>query len=185
MDKLQPGGWRCISIKPDECIRSLRIRNTIKTEDGMSLNEDVLIHHNSSAEQHEAFTQKQHEDAVGKCYENGKATQFNSNSCGAQDKSDNIGRFCSGHHGNVPFEIAISEFKKKEYKSQKTKVFLWSGKESGSFSTAEIRWTMLSAPGLAPDGFNRSAGSLSAGLTRRSVHVKNQDADKTQRSSGQ
>ncbi len=38
---------------------------------------------------------------------------------------------------------------------------------------------------LAPDGFNRSAGSLSAGLTRRSVHVKNQDADKTQRSSGQ
>lgn len=60
----------------------------------------------------------QQENAVGKCYENGKATQFNSNSCGAQDKSNNIGRFCSGRHGNmtsVPFEIAISEFKKKKY----------------------------------------------------------------------
>ncbi len=66
---------------------------------------------------------KQHEDAVGKCYENGKATQFNSNSCGAQDKSDNIGRFCSGRHGNVPFEIAISEFKKKKYISQRPRCF--------------------------------------------------------------
>lgn len=114
MYDLESAGLRCISIKPDDfsqCIRSLRIRNTIKTENEMSLNEDILIHH-------KLLHRNQHENAVGKCYENEKATQFNSNSCGAQDKSDNIGRFCSVRHGNMtsmPFEIAIGEFKKKKY----------------------------------------------------------------------
>lgn len=33
-----------------------------------------------------------------------------------QDKSNNIGRFCHGNMRSVPFETAISEFKKEEIK---------------------------------------------------------------------
>jgi len=98
----------------------------------MSLNEDVLIHHNMKL-----LHKKQHEDAVGKCYENGKATQFNSNSCGAQDKSDNIGRFCSGRHGNVPFEIAIMNLKRRNIKAKRPRCFC--GQERRVEALARLR----------------------------------------------
>lgn len=74
---------------------------------------------------------------------------------GLRDKSNNIGRFCHGNMRSVPFEIAIREFKKEEIniksksprcKKKKKK------RESGSFSTAEIRRTMLSAPSMNGSG---------------------------------
>ncbi len=157
MYSLKPGGLRCISIKPDdfsECIWSLRIRNTIKTENERSLNEDKLVHHNSSAELNEAFTQKPARERSRKVlWKWKKPHSLTQTHAVLKTRVIILEDFAAGAmetwQACLLKLLSVNLKRRNTYKTQKTKVFLWAEKESVSFSTAEIRHTMLSAPGTS------------------------------------